>query len=1005
MARPWTPAFARSFSLVASRFLLLLGLFVGACAPDESLTGAGTKAPLGNGANVIGDADLALAIEADLTCLYDKAGLLPNAQSSLGKFNTIKSNIANGDLAGAISATENLIAFINLKYSQYGNQNGTIDCGSPIGVIGVTELKDRVIARLNAFVTLTGKICEVPVGSSGKFCKTADNQTALVYFPPAIFEQLTYVSLEENPAGFTQLQNLGLDEYPNYVRIKTLPVTSFELEPLKPLVVVCFNDAVTPLDPALRERMLLGHRHTDENNVVTFKLLPEPDFNAYGASVQSEVDLFCANNSAALPMAPFSDRTLLGRVGNRVANFLAPAPLQARTAFGFGGGVGGSAEEFSEFGAVDRGLTGKGGIGGSAEEFIRTGRPTANMTTTATPYIGKAGVDNAVTDPAKLPKVQVVAPGTAQTPVPGVEVTFEIIAAVTFTDQSEASLCGLAPGVTKFVVLTDANGEARPPCINYGNDLGYKNLKVTFDPTLVEPLACILNGDGDCATATTSVNFLLQTVAGEPAKLAVVGIPGATSAQAGVAMVNQPVLQVQDAGGNPVTNLAAAYPVTVTVSAGGAVAGASSTTDLATGQITLSGLALGGVVGTPYTLTFASAPLTSATASVTVSAPGAPAVFAVTPATASAQPGGLIPTLSASVRDAFGNGIAGATVTVSATNLACFSGTGCTSRTTGAGGSATFADLTVQGAGTSRTLTFATAGLTDQTVALTLTPGAAAAITTANPATGDFGSGLAVGASLTPQARVTDAWGNGVTGASIVWQLQSTTAGAAVSPSSNTTAAGGLASTGWTLGDGDNGLKAYLGSTSGPFAQFLAASATGGVSLSCAASGSLRKLDMGGYNSTAGTYTGYFSMRPELAARFRTLRLFMSSTGQSSFSGTYPATVEIYRGSVAAANLLGSGAPTGGGFSIPGDNGSAVPIDFTITPSTAAAVAAAGNSNLVIFKLVVTAPSNRTMQLWYNAKPPAGTCNSSLLYLPGVTNFAGATTRDYVRGLLIRVTN
>jgi hypothetical protein len=683
-----------------------------------------------------------------------------------------------------------------------------------------------------------------------------------------------------------------------------------------------------------------------------------------------------------------------------VANFLAPAPLQARTTLAFGGGVGGSAEEFSEFGAVDRGLVGKGGVGGSAEEFIRTGRPTASMNSTATPYIGKAGVDNAVTDPARLPTVQVVAPGVAQTPIAGVTVTFEIIDPKTYSDTSEASLCG-----TTTTAVTDANGEARPACINFGNDLGFRNLKVTFDPTGVDPLACILDANGACATATSSVNFLLQTVAGEPAKLGMVGTPGATSAQAGAAMVDQPVLQVQDAGGNPVTGLAASYPISVTVSAGGSVAGATSTTDLATGRITIAGLALGGTVGTAYQLTFATPGLTSATASVTVSAPGAPASFTVTPATATAQAGGLIPTLTASVRDAFGNGIAGATVTASATNLACFTGSGCASGTSGADGSVAFANLTIQGAGTSRTVTFASAGLTDQSVALTLTPGAATAITTANPADGNFGSGLAVGATLAPQARVTDAWGNGVSGASIIWQLASTTSGATVSPATTSSGAGGLSSTSWKLGDGGNGLKAFLGSTSGPFAQFLAASATGGVSLSCAASGSLRKLDMGGYNTTAGTYTGYFSMKPELTARFRTLQLYMSATGQSSFNGAYPATVEIYRGSVSPANLLGTGTPVGGGISIPGDNGNPVPIDFTIDPNTAAAVAAAGNSNVVIFKLVVTAPSNRTLQLWYNAKPPAGVCSNSLLYLPGVTNFATASARDFVKGLLIRVGN
>lgn len=1009
------PSLSRPSVIMRVRSLLLggglgLGLLVAACAPEaltrEGSTGAGNAVA----ANAVGDADLIPLIEADLTCLYSTAGLLPNESSSVGKFRSIVTAVESGDLVAAQDAAAKLISFIELKYSQFRDKSAIIACGDPVGTIALTELKDRVIARINAFVSLGGNVCEIPEGSAATFCRSGDNQTALVYFPPGLFDKLTFVSIEENPTGFTSLQDLGFDEYPAYVRVQTEPITDFRNEPIKPLVFVCFNEAVVPTDQTLRDRLLLGHRHAALDGTVSFRLLPPPDFDLYGDAVLTEVESFCAGTLASSGGAPFPADSRLGRLGNRVANFFAPSPLQA-VVRAVRGGVGGSAEEFSEFGAIDRGISAIGGVGGSAEEFVRAGAvaegmAAAQVSSDGSTVTGKAGVDTEVTDTAELPRVRLVSPGS-DNPVAGVTVNFQLLDPETVSPTSEASFCGSTTAVT------DANGEASPACLNFGNKVGFKNLKVTFDPTGVDAEACIIDiFTGVCATETTSLNFLVATIAGDPAKLALVNAPGATAAQAGVAMDPQPILQVQDAGGNDVTGLAADIPVTVTVTradgtVGGTLSAFTATTDRPAGRVTLAGLALGGTVGTTYQLTFGAPTFVAVTDTVTITAAGTPTALTVAPVAVNAAAGGVVPALVASVRDAFANGVAGTTVTVASSDLGCFSGApGCDTRTTGALGNATFADLTIQGSGAGRTLTFASNGLANATVALTLTPGSPSAISIDQPVGGNYGSGLPIGpVTPDPRVKITDAFGNPVVGAGINWSLASSTSGAAVSSAATSSGVGGLSSVTWRLGDGDNGLKATL-AANGAFVDFLAASATGGVSLSCAPSSRVRKTDLGAFDAAKGGYVGHFSMQPELAARFRQLTLFMSVTGQASGTGDYPAVLRVYRGTKSAANLLATGMPSHpNGIQLAGDNGSFTPVEFTLVPNAASSVAPTGNSNFVLFELEVTASATRTLQLWYNQQAGGGTCGNSILYAPGVTDFLNAASRDITRGLLITVRN
>src|SRR5690606_33280285 len=105
--------------------------------------------------------------------------------------------------------------------------------------------------------------------------------------------------------------------------------------------------------------------------------------------------------------------------------------------------------------------------------------------------------------------------------------------------------------------------------------------------------------------------------------------------------------------------------------------------------------------------------------------------------------------------------------------------------------------------------------------------------------------------------------------------------------------------------------------------------------------------------------------------------------------------------------LIATGVPANatGVIQLDGNNGNAAPVDFTLTPVATSSVAAAGNNNFVLIELEVTAPSTRTLQIWYNQPAGGGTCGSTYLYAPGVTDFQNASSRDRTPGVLIRVRN
>jgi hypothetical protein len=153
----------------------------------------------------------------------------------------------------------------------------------------------------------------------------------------------------------------------------------------------------------------------------------------------------------------------------------------------------------------------------------------------------------------------------------------------------------------------------------------------TYTATLTAPTTvgtATVSGtiNGQAITDTENVSF----VPGPAAKIVIVTQPSST-AQAGVAFPQQPVIRVQDASGNNVAQ--AGVTVTAAIASGGGTLGGTSTaTSDASGAATFTNLSIGGTAGN-RTLSFSSAPLTSATSNtINLTAGAAAAVtFSVQP--------------------------------------------------------------------------------------------------------------------------------------------------------------------------------------------------------------------------------------------------------------------------------------------------------------------------------------------------------------------------------------
>ncbi len=258
-------------------------------------------------------------------------------------------------------------------------------------------------------------------------------------------------------------------------------------------------------------------------------------------------------------------------------------------------------------------------------------------------------------------------------------------------------------------------------------------------------------------TLTAATSNGIELTAGAVTQLTITTPPSAT-AGSGVALLQQPAIQLRDAAGNPVNQVS--VPITATFASGsGTLGGATAFTD-GTGLASFTNLMITGLVG-PRTLSFGSGVLTPATSGTIQLGAGAATQLTVTTQPSATAINGTVflqqPAIQ--LRDAAGNAVSQPGVEISAAIATGGSALSGPTALTDATGLAPFANLMLTGLVGPRTLSFTSPNLTAATSnTITLTAGAATqlTITTQPPAT--VGSGAVFGPQ--PAIQLRDASGN-----------------------------------------------------------------------------------------------------------------------------------------------------------------------------------------------------------------------------------------------------
>ncbi len=243
---------------------------------------------------------------------------------------------------------------------------------------------------------------------------------------------------------------------------------------------------------------------------------------------------------------------------------------------------------------------------------------------------------------------------------------------------------------------------------------------------------------------TTATSGTVTVAAGTASQLTLTTQPSAT-VQSGIAFLQQPVLQLRDGAGNPVSQTGVVVTATIATGAG-TLGGTLTATTSAAGVATFTNLSITGATG-DRTLSFTATGLTVATSGTVTVSPGTATQLAITTQPSGAAQSGIAfaqqPVLQ--VRDVSGNAVSQGGVVVTAT-IATGSGTlgGTLTATTSAAGVATFTNLSITGATGDRTLSFAATGLTGATSGtVTVSSGTATQLTITTQPSATAQSGIA----------------------------------------------------------------------------------------------------------------------------------------------------------------------------------------------------------------------------------------------------------------------
>jgi len=272
--------------------------------------------------------------------------------------------------------------------------------------------------------------------------------------------------------------------------------------------------------------------------------------------------------------------------------------------------------------------------------------------------------------------------------------------------------------------------------------------------------------------------------------------PGEVS---GVALAQQPVVKIEDSGGNVVTSLSTGT-VAATASAGCTITAGGTSNTISSGVATFTGLTMTGASATSCTLTFSYSTFPTVTSSsILMSTQATKLVIITAPSTTAYSGVALAQQPVIWIEDASGTQVKSSAASVSAALTTPQTGTVSGTPVSAVAGAATFTTLAINAlAGSGYTLTFTSPGLTSViSAAITVSTGGAAKLAIKTPPSSTAISGVPL--TTQPTIAIEDSGGNLITSNTSVVTATFTSGGVSITNNLATASSGLATFSGLTL--------------------------------------------------------------------------------------------------------------------------------------------------------------------------------------------------------------
>lgn len=264
----------------------------------------------------------------------------PNYNSVRGKIENMVHQYENGALVTMVERAHDIADFTLTKNAESPLPGGD----------------DAVAAMINSVYCFAGVPITVSDPNNSALIFPLDepqvlyneDSTSAISFPSDPVFEPSLVTITKMPTSQLDLLT-KLDRYPGFIEITQQNAGGTKLK-FTVTISVCAENVPEEVFPDLR----LGHGVGD----TTFVITPQPT-----AGDPTPAPLTCDEPAPALALG--------ARLFRAAASLLSPDPLHAAALAARGGGVSGTASEFSPFEPVDTKLRSGGGVSGTASEFIR----------------------------------------------------------------------------------------------------------------------------------------------------------------------------------------------------------------------------------------------------------------------------------------------------------------------------------------------------------------------------------------------------------------------------------------------------------------------------------------------------------------------------------------------------------------------------------------------------------------------------------------------------------